>query len=381
MDRYIESLAKEERTVLELSNLLSLFGYKKYRNARFEDYGFYMENREFLAAEGVITFNGADGRLMALKPDMTLSIVKNANLCNGSFGKFYYDENVYRFSPENRGYREIHQVGLELIGEVGDYEMAEALLLAIKSLDIIDSECILAISNIVFFNSVIDEGNFSQKERVDLLAAISEKNVHEAEKICEKAGTDIAISKAIVEMMGISGSLKSGLAKLREIGATVLGCGEKSKVFFDACAEMERLYDMICESGAKSEDGSIKLCDLLELDLCVTSYIDYYSGIIFRGYVRGVPRMVLSGGRYDKLAERIGKKPGAVGFAIYLNDLNLYYPKEKNDADILIAKGGGYDAEVFSEVVRLTSEGTAVRVENANDPNIRSGKVIEWEKR
>ena len=84
MDRYIESLAKEERTVLELSNLLSLFGYKKYRNARFEDYGFYMENREFLAAEGVITFNGADGRLMALKPDMTLSIVKNANLYNDS---------------------------------------------------------------------------------------------------------------------------------------------------------------------------------------------------------------------------------------------------------------------------------------------------------
>ncbi len=384
MDRYIESLAKEESAVLELSNLFSLFGYKKYRNARFEDYAFYMENREFLSADGVITFNGPDGRIMALKPDMTLSIVKNASLDDGAFGKFYYDENVYRFSAEQRAYKEIHQIGLELIGKVGNYETAEALLLAIKSLDIIDADCILAISNVVFFNSIIDEFDFSEKARTALLAAISEKNIHEARKICAAAGADAHITDAIVSMMGISGDLKKGVNRLREIGEKLfknIDKGDKKGIaFFDACDEMECLYDMLSGTNAMSSDGCRRLCDLLELDLCVTSYIDYYSGIIFRGYVQGVPRMVLSGGRYDSLAVQIGRKPGAIGFAIYLNDLNLYYAKDKNDADVLLIKGGD-DAAVLGEVVRLTGLGTAVRVEDSVNSGIRAKEVIKWGER
>ena len=49
--------------------------------------------------------------------------------------------------------------------------------------------------------------------------------------------------------------------------------------------------------------------------------MSYYNGIVFRGFSYGIPDRVLSGGQYDRLMEKMGKKSNAVGFAIYLDEL------------------------------------------------------------
>jgi ATP phosphoribosyltransferase regulatory subunit len=116
VENYLSALPKEEAATLQLSALYESFGYKKYRNTRFEEYSFYHDYQGFLAGEGVITFNSADGKLMALKPDMTLSILKNVEIHPDSLSRIYYNENVYRFQQSTREYKEIHQCGLEMIG-------------------------------------------------------------------------------------------------------------------------------------------------------------------------------------------------------------------------------------------------------------------------
>ncbi len=50
--------------------------------------------------------------------------------------------------------------------------------------------------------------------------------------------------------------------------------------------------------------------------------MNYYNGITFKGFVHGIPASVLSGGRYDKLMERVNKKAGAIGFAVYLDEVD-----------------------------------------------------------
>lgn len=74
--------------------------------SKFESYDLYMQNKEFLVSDGVITFTDTDGTLMALKPDVTLSIVKNYR-AHQPLQKVCYNENVYRIGGASKSYREI----------------------------------------------------------------------------------------------------------------------------------------------------------------------------------------------------------------------------------------------------------------------------------
>ena len=111
MDNIKNVLSKEEWTAFTLRALYAEHGYEKYRMSKFDEYDLYVRNKDFLVSESVITFTDTDGKLLALKPDVTLSILKNAKLQGGAM-KVYYNENVYRVSKGTRTYKEIMQVGL-----------------------------------------------------------------------------------------------------------------------------------------------------------------------------------------------------------------------------------------------------------------------------
>ena len=79
-------------------------------------------------------------------------------------------------------------------------------------------------------------------------------------------------------------------------------------------------------SRLKERDGAIRT----ELDFSLVSDSNYYNGIIFKGYLEGVPDRVLSGGRYDRLMEKMGKRAKAIGFAVYLDELERITIPEKS---------------------------------------------------
>ena len=68
-------LSYEEQTIFRLRRLYQSYGYVQYQMSKFEEYDLYAQNKDFLISDNVITFMD-DGRLMALKPDVTLSIVR-----------------------------------------------------------------------------------------------------------------------------------------------------------------------------------------------------------------------------------------------------------------------------------------------------------------
>ena len=105
MELDLNVLRPQERASLQLRLLYEQEGFRKYHMGRFEEYGLYQENRRFLSSEQVITFTDLDGRLLALKPDVTLSIAKNAQVGPGGCGRYYYQENVYRPSQESHTFR------------------------------------------------------------------------------------------------------------------------------------------------------------------------------------------------------------------------------------------------------------------------------------
>ena len=139
---------RSELAILELRALYEQYGYREFRMSRFEEYDFYAEYRSFLQAENILTFHDPSGKLLALKPDITLSIVRSVKEGASLPQRLCYSETVYRAAGDARSFREIPQVGLEYIGEIGLYAMCEVLSLALDSLAALSPDFIMDVSHV-----------------------------------------------------------------------------------------------------------------------------------------------------------------------------------------------------------------------------------------
>ena len=175
-----KNLKSEERASLSLRALYAKYGYAQYKMSKFEEYDLYVRNKDFLISDGVITFTDTNGKLMALKPDVTLSIIKNCKEAPGTVQKMYYDENVYRVSGSTKNFREIMQVGLECIGDIDAYCASEVIMLAGMSLASLSDGWVLDISHIGILNEAVDSLGLSEDKKREVIACVGEKNIHEA---------------------------------------------------------------------------------------------------------------------------------------------------------------------------------------------------------
>ena len=275
MNITLDTLRKEEEVSLRLRSLYEGFGYRKYKMAKFEEYSFYMDNKNFLQSNRVIAFNDADGRLMALKPDVTLSIVKNTNATSEKCEKLYYNENVYRMNMQGREYREINQTGLEFIGSITQYTTLEVIKLALESLKVIHPEYILDISHMGYVMGMLDSLIPDDGLKVKLIECIRQKNLHELEKLCNESEIPSEDTEKIKMLITLSGTFSETLEKSK---ALIL-----NDTMRNAISELENI--------SRADDGSFRL------DFSIINDMNYYNGVIFRGYVAPVPKAVLSGGR------------------------------------------------------------------------------------
>ena len=110
--------------------------------------------------------------------------------------------------------------------------------------------------------------------------------------------------------------------------------------------------------------------------------VEYYHHLVCRGYVSGAPTCVISGGRYDRLLQRMGKPGGAIGFAVYLDRLEaVRTPRAAFDADVLICFESIADAPLaVMTAEKLRAAGESVRVEAAPPQGLRFRRVLRVEK-
>lgn len=363
MEEFIDSLRKEERITLRLRQLYERLNYRKFRMRKFEEYQLYADNKNFLKSENVITFHDLDGRLMALKPDVTLSIVKNTKADLAHTEKLYYIENVYRLSRHNHEYREISQMGLEYIGRVDGYAALEVVRLAMESLRAIDERFVLEFSHMGFVSGLLDNVNLDFEMKDQVIGCIRSKNAHELRRLLEKSGVSAFYAEHIERLPGLYGSFETVLKSAAEIAV--------NDAMAQALDELRRLYAALSQLADPST---------LRLDFSLINDMDYYNGMIFQGYVEKAPQAVLSGGRYDLLLRKMGKPAQAMGFALYLDELNRCYPtRREQDVDVLALREGGDEAGFAAAVWALCQSGLSVRAENEFNGEVRYKKLMRYQ--
>ena len=314
-----------------LEELCRKFGYAPYKMSRFEEYELYVRNKDFLQSDRVITFSGADGRLLAMKPDVTLSIVKNAPETPGAVRKVHYRENVYRQERDGGNFREILQAGIECVGDVGSYEIAEVVYLAAKSLAALGEGTILSLSHVGLIRETLEQSGLPESARKQALDCLARKREQELRALCAEAGAD---ERQLLTLLGA-----------RTIADLDL---------LPDCPALEELRQIVALL-----DG-----EQVRLDFSLGNDMKYYSGLVFQGYVRGVPASVLSGGQYDRLLSHMGKKARAIGFAVYLDRLSAY--SEGWDVDTLLLTGDAGPAQILAAAESLPGSVLAAKSEPAD---------------
>ena len=297
-------LGRGEEIALALRALYAAQGYEYYRMGKFEEYDFYAKNKDFLVSDNVLTFTDTNGRLMALKPDVTLSIIKGCEAELKGVRKAYYSENVYR--PDADGaFKEILQIGVECFGELGGAEITEVMTLAGKSLRTISSDCVLDVSDLGVADAIADHLGLAAQDRAELAAAVGGKNAAAIRRALSASGAPEERVEAAARVF----SLADGL----DVAIPVL---EDAK---NAFWEIPAIEDFL---GVLNALVGTEGADAVRVDFSVTGDQNYYNGIIFKGFLRGVPTPVLSGGRYDRLMKRLKKNAAAIGFAVYTDRID-----------------------------------------------------------
>ena len=339
-------LKQAERTALQLRALAERAGYRKYHMGRFEEYGLYQDNRSFLTSEQVLTFTDLDGRLLALKPDVTLSIAKNVQPAPGQCEKYYYNEKVYRPSRESHTFVEIDQMGLECMGTFTQEDVRDQLLLALDALALCGTEFRLELSHMGFLTGLLDALGVQERLRPALLEQIRRKSAHGLRQESVKIGlTDADDLCALLEL---SGPVEDTLTRA---GALV-----KNEQMAQALSELAGLCRQLPREG-----------EAVTVDLSLAGDMEYYNGLVFQGYLSGLAAPVLKGGRYDLLARKFNPGISAVGFALYLNELDRLETAASDDQENTILNVALPKGRLGDKVYNLLAQVGYGCEENYND--------------
>ncbi len=301
-----------EKILLALREIYAKNGYAPYRMSKFEEYDLYAGNKDFLVSDNVITFTDTSGKLMALKPDVTLSIIKNSADDLSLTNKIYYNENVYRVSKSTGSFKEIMQSGIECFGKVGQDEIVEVLSVALACLDVISPGSVLAISDLALLTSLINKLGLSSEEKNAVMSAVESKNIQEIDSVCARLGEDPTCSclKKIVSLQGKASEIMPRVLDILS-GENIPSLDDFRNVVERACLISDRIY----------------------IDFSVIGDTNYYNGIVFKGFIKELPGAILSGGQYDNLMRKLGRRSSAIGFAVYTDALERISDSSYTDDD------------------------------------------------
>lgn len=349
----IEILTNQEKAVNKLRSLYLSYGYLSYKMSKFEEYDLYATNKDFLVSDRVITFTDTDGKLLALKPDVTLSILKNA--VEGEKQKVYYNENVYRVSGNTSDFKEIMQSGIECIGEVDLYDKYEVIMLAVKSLNLIGGDYLLNLSHLGILTEILS--GCDEKFKSHIIKHLSQKNAQGVKNACQTYGRE-DLAKVLGEISTLYGTIESVTKKLKSLG-----------ISGKAIEELNSLNELLCQT---------EFYDKIRVDLSLTGDMRYYNGLVFKGYISGVSGGILSGGEYGLLAKKMGKNCSAIGFAVYIDLLENYnFQASASDVDILIIYDEKTDIKrLINAINDITNGGKSVRAQKSVG-KIRSKEILD----
>ena len=298
-DRLFSECQERRQVQSRLTRLFRQRGYLEVSTPDTEYYDLFALSGSAIPQERMVKVWDPSGKICVMRPDSTTPIARVAatKLCSVPLPqRLYYDQTVYRANPaHNGGSREIPQCGVELIGAKGMKADLEIIVTAIDALRSCGAPRFhVELGHAGFFRDLASRLEVGEERLEEIRALIEGKNF-------------AALNALLAPYNGNPAS--DALNRLSRLfgGTEVLTEAEKLAGKTEAVDYLRALYDELSAAGYGQ---------YVRFDLGMVHQIDYYTGVVFRGYVEGAGEAVLSGGRYDHLVEVFGREAQATGFAV-----------------------------------------------------------------
>ena len=298
-DRLFSECLERRQVQSALVGLFRRRGYTEVITPEVEFYDLFVQSGNPIPQEAMLKIIDRSGRIMVMRPDCTAPIARVAATKLKHLAlpqRLYYDQTVFRDRTAHAGgSREIAQCGVEMIGAIGgkaDLEMVAMAVDALRACGL--KQFHIELGHAGFYRTLAGRMKMPQEEQERLRGAIEGKNFALLNDLLEPyRGQDAcAALRRLPYLFG---------------GAEVLVEAEALAGPYDSLDYLRRLYGELSAAGYE---------ECVRFDLGLVHQLDYYTGVVFRGYAEGAGAPVLSGGRYDGLMGQFGRKAEAIGFAV-----------------------------------------------------------------
>ncbi len=331
----------------KLQSRFALGGFRPVLSGALEYFDTYSQIASSVPQERMFKLTDTDGKLLVLRPDATLAIARiAATKLSGEPARLCYFAD--KWDLQNAGgisSREIYQAGVECLGEEGALSDAQAIAFAIECMKE-TGLCgfVVDIGHVGYFKGLLEECGLSEEDAESVRRFINAKDGFNAERVLRSAGVKEDTLNTVLALPTLFG------------GAEVLDRAEtltENAVARGAIAHLKKVYAILKGMGYD---------DCLCFDLGTVRRLSYYTGIVFSGMVQELGAPILSGGRYDNLADNFGKHIPAVGFAIGLKRVLIALERQKrlpakSKTDVAIACAEGAEGEAYSLYLQCVSDG------------------------
>lgn len=309
MRYYIGAEARLRRMVEDVSmSVFEGWNYEEVITPSVDYYDLFEQGMGQREAQRGFRFTDNDGRLLALRPDVTSSVARMAATLLSERPRplrFCYAAPVFRQQPQSHAEwrRENTQLGCELIGVGGKPADLEVLRLAAEILSRLNlqSRYCITINNVEIFNGVAAQMSLETAAREQLRRLIDTREAAELERFLQNHADGEA--RAFVQPTQLTGKRNV----IEDARRTIMN--SRSVAALDSLDELW------------TEIESLGLEDSFEIDLGDVSSLDYYTGLSLKVFVHGAGASVGRGGRYDGLTGSFGRAEPAVGFVLNLDAL------------------------------------------------------------
>lgn len=344
-------------------NLRTLFGARGYYEVEtpvIEFYDAFSSEEDITPQENMFKFFDQQGRILVLRPDMTIPVARIAATKYKDIVyplRVCYVGNAFRYNEMGGGkQKEYTQAGVEILGVSTPEADAEVIATAIKGLQACGLENFqIDIGQVEFFKGLMEETGLSDQDTEQMRSLIDRKDYLGVEELVKAYNISEDLKELIFSMPGLFGSLDV-IDKVEKI--------TKNKRSLAALENLRRVIEILEDYG---------LSRYVSVDLGMVQSLNYYTGIIFRGFTYDVGFPIVSGGRYDNLVEKFGKKCPATGFSLGINMVMMALDRQKAElkkpwVDTLICYQSEGRKTAFDICEELRSQGLKVEIGiNGND--------------
>ena len=331
----------------ELTAVFQRCGYSEIATPVVEYYNVFSKAGSAVPEEGTLKMIDRSGRILVLRPDCTLPIarVTATHLQHEPLPqRLYYDETIFRAATVNAGHMsEMDQCGVELIGAAGTRADAEAVAVALEALQSCQLQHYrIELGHAAFFRALAEELNADEMQVEEIRALIEQKSFAALDDLLKERFSDKPSYQALRRLSRLFGGAEV-LAEARSL--------TDNPAAVQALEELSAIYEALCAAGWGAYVG---------FDLGLVHQIDYYTGMVFCGYVEGSGHVVVTGGRYDALMGKFGRSAPATGFAVDVADVAGALPAQEVKAAHKLVH---YEAGCLGAAMKLQCSAGAGEIE------------------